>query len=300
VNEGVPIHTSRLLERYNFNNIGSALGFGLSRLGCDTWNRANYGLWSNPKSVVNKQLSSHTHPFTLEQISLSLIAAVYTNNYGKSIGKDAQGRHRIVRQYLPDNSFAGLGLSGYGTLMVICNGNVQDSQSVGAGGTRVSRTRSLDANGNVINATENSFGANRFHLLPEFDHTRRICAITDAWCRSYGLEYRLCKEGEDEDGCVNDFSESNCTDYNRYPDCILTSEQRTAEMFFGKNVVRRIFKPIGSIMSGRGDYLCYDDNQDIESCPVLGVDPINLSPKCWNTSRTGCSFKSCSAHGESF
>ena len=296
----------RLIENYSFNSGSSGSqayqGFGLSKIGCDVWNRI-HAPFSN-----DKQPSLLNSFFRAELMAMSLTSVMYTNNYGKKVGTHDNGDPKVEKQFLPMQGFAGLAMVGYGSLILACNGNAQDTRSTGANGTAETREREVvDAYGNTIvtkkrdkNDKSNDFGENRFHLLPEFDPTRRMCTYTDAFCRSYGLDYVLCKEGEGEGACTTNFSKENCEDLARYPDCKLDKTQRVAEMFFGQNMVRRVFKPIGTFMEGKGENFCYDDG-DVETCETLGVDPWTLETKCWNeTKYNHCELKKCTDFGQPF
>lgn len=315
-------NTSRLIEKYPFRtgSTGKAAapyfrGFGLSKIGCDMWNRVHYSCWNTETENAVKGA------FGSDLMAMSKMAAIYTNNYGKSLGKK-DDKYQIEKQTLPGGAFAALCMVDYGKLIVKCNGNIQNALSIGPDGKSHSRVRRVDSNGNVVHEKKvkmeiggltgfakikqertgsNAYGDNRLHLLPEFDYHRRMCGFTDAWCRSYGLPYKLCKEGEGDKGCTDDFNEENCTDMQRYPDCVNPTSQRVAEFFFGENVTRRVFKPVAKIMAGEGDFTCYDSNQDIDTCDTLGVDPFSLKPKCWDeTNGAHCKLKTCFPFGESF
>lgn len=316
----VDVNTSRLIEVYAFRTGSTGKeaskfyrGFGLSKIGCDMWNRVHYTCWTNESAVRNV--------FGDDLVAMSKMTAVYTDNYGKSLGKDDDGKYKIEKQTLPGGASAALAMVDYGKLMVQCNGNIQNALSIGPEGKSHSRTRWVDANGNVVQEDvdvavggitgaaglqkkkfgSNAYGDNRLHLLPEFDYRRRMCGFTDAWCRSYGLPYKLCKEGEGDEGCTDAFTKENCKDPQRYPDCINPDSQRWTEFFFGENVTRRIFKPVAALLSGEGDAECYDDEQDIDTCDTLGVDPFSLKPKCWDESNgEHCKLKTCFPFGESF
>lgn len=297
--------TCRLVENYAFRSAPDASdrskfnqGFGLSKLGCNAWNRFHAAL-QRPGEEGETAITAF---FPLESLTLSFITALYTNSYGKNVAEE--GETAIMEdQNLPGGAFAGLAMPGYGSLILACNGNAQDSRSTGEGGLTYAREREVvDSNGNTrINKKANDFGERRFHLLPEFDHTRRMCGYTDAFCRSFGLDYRLCRLGEDDTHCTEHFTESNCVDSKQFPDCVMDEKTRVAVMFLGDNMVKRIFKPIGDILAGRGAYVCYDEDQDVGKCEVLGVDPITLEPKCWNEEKaTQCELKTCTKHGQSF
>lgn len=295
----------RLIENYKFSSAPSGSkkaqayqGFGLSKIGCEMWDRIH-------APIFNKTPKRLTVFFSPELLAMSMTSAMYTNNYGKSVGKHDNGEHKIEKQFLPKQAFAGLAMVGYGSMISACNGNAQDTRSTGSNGATESREREVvDSYGNTRVTKKrdmsNDFGENRFHLLPEFDHARRMCTYNDAFCRSYGLTYVLCKEGEGEGACTTDFSRENCTDHTRYPDCKLDGTQRVAEMFFGQNMVRRVFKPIGNFMEGKGDNYCYDD-RDIETCETLGVNPWTLETKCWDENKYDfCKLKKCTDFGQPF
>lgn len=288
--------TSRLIENYDFDSSATHVGFGLSQLGCEAWNKSHLAFWGGSSKVLSDTFQS-SGIYSSQTMLMSTCAAIYTNNYGKPVD-DTSVVPKIVKQYLPNHAFAALQMAGYGPLITACTGEVQDARSTDERGNVLSRKRYIDSDGNeAVEKTDHGFGKDRFHIQPTYDYGRRMCAYTHAWCSSYGMDFSLCREGEDHGQCTKNFTKKACEDPDVFPDCHMGETDKVAELFFGQNMTRRVFKNLDYNVWNKMS--CLTDT-NLEECDVFGVDPFTLETKCWDSKEEHCTFDSCKKFDQSF